>query len=70
MNLPHGLWALLAACALALGLCLHAMLPRYEYTVIKDGQAMMIYDKWTGKWQRANYNEQGDPELRRVLTPF
>jgi hypothetical protein len=35
-----------------------------------DGRAMMIYDRWSGQFQRANYDERGEPSLTRVLTPF
>jgi hypothetical protein len=69
-TLPNGLWALLCAVAIAVAVILHAVLPRYEYQLIQNGQAIVIYDKWTGKWQRANYNANGDADLRGVLTPF
>ena len=69
-ELPSGLWVAIAATVVALAIVLNAIFPRYNYQLFENGRAMVIYDRWTGKFQRANYDEKGDPTLTRVLTPF
>ena len=69
-ELPSGLWVAIAATVVALAIVLHAIFPRYNYQLFENGRAMVIYDRWTGKFQRANYDEKGAPTLTAVLTPF
>jgi hypothetical protein len=55
----------------ALAITLHALFPRYDYRVVgEDGRALMIYDRWSGRFQRANYDAAGEPSLTKVVTPF
>lgn len=64
-------WAAVAAFfLLGLGVLAHALMPRFEYQVAPDGYTLVIYDKWTGKFQRAVYSPDGDLKLQRVITPF
>jgi hypothetical protein len=70
-DLPAGVWAVLASLVLALAIVLHAIFPRYDYRVIgEEGHALMIYDRWSGRFQRANYDPAGEPRLTPVVTPF
>jgi hypothetical protein len=70
-DVPAPVWTAIALLALAGAICLHAVLPRYQFEVIgADGKAMIIHDRWTGRFQRAMYDERGEPTLTRVLTPF
>jgi hypothetical protein len=70
-DLPRGLWAFLAALIVALAIALHAVFPRYEFRIVgEDGRGIIVYDRWTGKFQRADYSTTGEPTLRPVLTPF
>jgi hypothetical protein len=47
-----------------------AVFPRYDYRLIEDGKAIVIYDKWSNRFQRANYDGNGNAELKGVVTPF
>jgi len=64
---PADLWRLLAAGILALGLLLHALFPRYE--MLPMGEGVVVFDRWTGAFQRATYVD-GQPETSQVVRPF
>jgi len=62
-------WALAGVALLAI--FAHAFLPRYEWrTVNEPGTALVIYDKWTGRFQRAEYDQAGKVKPMDVFTPF
>ena len=65
--LAYGLLGLLAV-----GVLLHSFFPRYEWkTVEKSGAtSIIVYDKWTGKFQRGVYSDDGNLNVMRVFTPF
>jgi hypothetical protein len=70
-DLPLGIWIFLSAVVLAAAMAAGALFPRYDYRLIgEDGHAMMIYDRWTGQFQRAEYSATGEPALKGVLRPF
>jgi hypothetical protein len=70
-DVPSAFWAFLAALAIALAIALHAVFPRYDYRITgQDGRGIVIYDRWTGQFQRADYPEHGEPTLQKVLRPF
>lgn len=69
MNTP-GLWLVIAAAALATGLTLHAVLPRYTLTAGPDGAVVLVFDRWTGQFQRATYGADGEPRVTQVVKPF
>lgn len=50
----------------------HAMLPRYEWKTIGDDQSVSIvtYDRWTGRMQRAVYDNNGALNVMGAYTPF
>jgi len=52
-------WALLGVIFLAI--FAHVYLPRYEWREIRDPSAVsiLVYDKWTGRIQRAVYDDKG-----------
>jgi hypothetical protein len=62
-------WALLGV--IAAGIFAHAYLPRYEWREVNaGGTAVIVYDKWTGRFQRAEYDPAGKVKTMDVLTPF
>jgi hypothetical protein len=68
---PPAIWLALAALLIAAAIALQALFPRYEFAIIgEDGRAMMIYDRWTNQFQRAIYDEKGEPRLTGVVRPF
>jgi hypothetical protein len=68
---PPAIWLAIAALLIAGAMVLQALFPRYEFRVIgDDGRAMMIYDRWTNRFQRAVYDEKGEPTLTGVISPF
>jgi len=63
------LWALVGVALLAI--FAHAFIPRYEWrTVNESGTALVVYDKWTGRFQRAEYDPAGKVKPMDVFTPF
>lgn len=70
-DLPSAYWLAGGLLALALAIVLHAVFPRYEFRVVgDDGRAVVIYDRWSNEFQRANYDAQGVPTLTPVIRPF
>jgi hypothetical protein len=57
---------------IALGILAHALLPRYDWREVRDpnGISIIVYDKWTGRMQRASYDDKGGLNLMGVYTPF
>jgi hypothetical protein len=64
-------WSLVAAALIAIGLLLHAVLPRYTMTTVgADGAVVLVFDRWTGQFQRATYGPDGEPKVTSVVKPF
>jgi hypothetical protein len=62
-------WALLAV--ILIGVLVHALFPRYEWrTVGERGAAIVVFDRWNGRFQRAEYDEAGKLKTLDVYTPF
>ena len=50
---------------------LHALSPRYEWRAVNDsGSALIVYDRWSGRFQRAEYDPSGKVKPMDVYTPF
>ena len=61
----------LAAIIVAGAVVVHGLMPRYEFSIVgADGGAVVIFDRWTGQFQRANYDSQGVPTLTPIVKPF
>jgi hypothetical protein len=68
---PEMRWAAIAAgFVLAFGVLAHSLTPRYDWQLSTDGTAVVIYDRWSGKFQRAVYDKDGQMSLQKVITPF
>jgi hypothetical protein len=62
-------WALLAV--ILIGLMLHALFPRYEWRAVSDsGSAIVVYDRWNGRLQRAALDGNRKVKPMDVYTPF
>ncbi len=45
----------------------HAMLPRYDWrSPAPDGRVVLLYDRWTGRFQRTTFLETGKIQLSDV----
>ena len=54
-----------------LGIFAHSFLPRYEWRAVNaSGTALIVYDRWTGRFQRAEYDPSGKVKAMEVYTPF
>ena len=69
-DIPTAVWIAVAMLLLAIAVVLHGILPRYEFQVVENGRAIIVYDRWSGRFQRANYDENGNPTLTSVVQPF
>jgi hypothetical protein len=62
-------WALLGVALL--GIFAHSFIPRYDWrTLDAAGTTLVIYDKWTGRFQRAEYDTAGKVKAMEVFVPF
>jgi hypothetical protein len=63
-------WAFLGAIVLAI--FAHSFLPRYEWREVRDTASLsvVVYDKWTGRVQRAVYDDKGGLSVMGVYSPF
>jgi hypothetical protein len=57
---------------IALGILAHAFLPRYDWREVRDTTSIsiIVYDKWTGRIQRAVYDDKGGLNVMGVYMPF
>jgi hypothetical protein len=53
---------------IVLFLALRVVFPRYDWHPVGDGHAIIIYDKWTGRFQRAEWSADGKLQLMDVYT--
>jgi len=71
MNFDRFVIAAVLAGLAVLSLFVHTLFPRYEWrTVNPDGTALVVYDRWSGRFQRATYAEDGHVKAMDVYTPF
>ena len=65
--LTYALLAILTAAVLA-----HTFYPRYEWrsTDLSGSVSIIVYDRWTGRFQRAVYDEKGNLNVMGVYRPF
>jgi hypothetical protein len=62
-------WALLGV--IVFGIAAHAFFPRYEWRAVDaSGSALIVFDRWNGRFQRATYDESGKVKAMDVFTPF
>jgi hypothetical protein len=57
---------------IAAGLLAHAFFPRFEWRTVQSEQAVsvIVYDRWTGQFQRAVYNDSGSLNVMGPFKPF
>lgn len=67
-DVPVAVWLAIAAIMVAVAIGLHGGMPRYEFS--SDAQSVVVYDRWTGRFQRTTYDAQGTPTLTQVVRPF
>ena len=70
-DLPAALWMFLGAVLIAAGILVHAAFPRYEWRVVDaNGHAIVVYDRWAGKFQRAVWQDDSTVKAMSLWTPF
>jgi hypothetical protein len=58
---------------LAVGLLAHAFFPRYDWHTVETNNgslSVVVYDRWSGRFQRAVYDEKGSLNVMNPFTPF
>jgi hypothetical protein len=57
---------------IAVAVLLHAFVPRYDWRTVEgtSSVSIVVYDKWTGRFQRGVYHDDGDLNVMTVFTPF
>ena len=63
-------WLIIPLLAVAAGLVFNAVFPRYEWTVPADGTSVVVFDRWKGRFQRADYQNDGTLKPWPVFVPF
>jgi hypothetical protein len=50
----------------------YALVPRYEFKTTSDEKSVsvIVYDRWTGRFQRAVYDNSGGLNIMGAYTPF
>jgi hypothetical protein len=62
---------LVSAVLLAAAIVLHGVMPRYQLTTVgAAGDTVIVFDKWTGQFQRIDYQANGEPRATPVVNPF
>jgi hypothetical protein len=57
---------------IAVAVVLHAFVPRYDWRMVEGTSSVtiVVYDKWTGRFQRGVYDDNGSLNVMGVFTPF
>lgn len=63
-------WLIIALLVLSAALVFHAVFPRYEWHVEPGGGAVVVYDRWQGRFQRAVFQDDGALTPSQVFVPF
>ena len=65
-------WTYALLVVIAAALVLHAFVPRYDWRTSEDtgSISIVVYDKWTGRFQRGVYDADGKLDVMTVFTPF
>ena len=63
-------WLIIALLAVAAGLVFNAIFPRYEWNVQRDGASVVVFDRWQGRFQRADFEPDGTLRGWPVYVPF
>ena len=61
---------IIALLAVSFGLVFYAVFPRYEWNVQGDGASVVVFDRWKGRFQRADFQEDGTLKGWPVYVPF
>jgi hypothetical protein len=70
-DVPPGVWLALPAMILAIAVALHGIFPRYEMAAVgAEGRSVVVFDRWTGQFQRADFGAQGEVTVTSVVKPF
>ena len=65
------LWKHALLALIALALLAHVLFPRYEWRTLGEATVtVVVYDRWTGRFQRAVYDDKGGLNVMGVFTPF
>ena len=66
------LWKYVLVAVIAAAVLLHAFFPRYEWrSMDRDGSvSIVVYDRWTGRFQRAVYDDKGGLNVMGAYMPF
>ena len=65
--LGYALLAVIGAALLA-----HVFFPRYDWRPVESSGSIsiVVFDRWTGRFQRAVYDDKGGLNVMGVFTPF
>ena len=64
-------WLIIALLAVAAaGLVFNAVFPRYEWSVQAEGASVVVFDRWKGRFQRADFQKDGTLTGWPVYVPF
>ena len=65
------LWKYALIIAITVALLAHVFFPRYEWRSTGDSTlTIVIHDRWTGRFQRAIFDDKGALSVTTVFTPF
>jgi len=71
--LPDVLWKYILVAVIGVAALTHAFYPRYEFRSFDHtaaGVSVVVFDRWTGRFQRATWDEKGGLNVMGVFTPF
>jgi hypothetical protein len=69
-DISKEVWGYAILGLVAVAVLVHALFPRYEWKIMGDGSAIVVYDRWGGRFQRAVYDQSGKLRVMDVYTPF
>jgi hypothetical protein len=67
---PKDLWKYLLVVVIALAGILHSVFPRFEWRTVGNDGTIVVYDRWTGSFQRAAWDDKGSAKASEPFKAY
>ena len=70
--LQNEIWKLAPVAVMGAALLAYVFFPRYDWRTLENpgSISIVVYDRWTGRFQRAVWENGGNLNVMGVYTPF
>ena len=70
--MQNEIWKLALVAVMGAALLAYVFFPRYDWRTLDDAGSIsiVVYDRWTGRFQRAVFDPNGNLNVMGVYAPF